>query len=155
MNHDFIIREICSGKKRYINLLLIGDEQEDMIERYLDRCRLFIGFSDGLPVACIAVCKESADSVEIKNLAVSLAFRRRGIGRMMIRYVEMQYPDCTILLGTGETPSTLEFYRKCGFSYYCRIPDFFTNNYNHPIVEEEVMLKDMIYLRKNHTTPNP
>lgn len=35
------IREVKSDKKRYLPLLLLGDEQESMIDRYLDRGRLF------------------------------------------------------------------------------------------------------------------
>ena len=31
------ILPVATGKKRYLPLLLIGDEQESMIDRYLDR----------------------------------------------------------------------------------------------------------------------
>ena len=31
------IRRIESGKRDFLPLLLLGDEQEDMIDRYLDR----------------------------------------------------------------------------------------------------------------------
>lgn len=31
------ISEVVSGKRRYLPLLLLGDEQEDMIDRYLER----------------------------------------------------------------------------------------------------------------------
>lgn len=29
-----------------------------------------------------------------------------------------------------------------------RVPDFFTNNYSNPIIEDGVLLRDMIYLKK-------
>ena len=31
------IREVLTERRRYMELLLMGDEQEDMIERYLER----------------------------------------------------------------------------------------------------------------------
>ena len=36
------IREVPDGKKRYLDLLLLADEQEDMIDRYLERGTLYV-----------------------------------------------------------------------------------------------------------------
>ena len=57
-------------------------------------------------------------------------------------------PGRTLRVGTGETPSTLRFYAQCGFRPAGRIHDFFTRNYDHPIVEEGVLLRDMILLEQ-------
>ena len=54
----------------------------------------------------------------------------------------------SLRVGTGETPSTLRFYAQCGFRPAGRIHDFFTRNYDHPIVEEGVLLRDMILLEQ-------
>lgn len=43
-NDNFIIIEIDGNKKQYLPLLLIGDESESMIDRYLDYGTLFVGF---------------------------------------------------------------------------------------------------------------
>ena len=142
------IQEITTDKKRFLKLLLIGDEQEDMIDHYINRCRLFIGYINDIPVACCAITIEPKQLVEIKNLAVLPEYRHRGIGRSMLEYSETLFTGMTFQLGTGETPSTLRFYLNCGYTYSHSIPDFFTTNYNHPIIEEGVILKDMIYLRK-------
>jgi len=32
-----LIQEIDENKKRYLHLLLLADEQEDMVDRYLER----------------------------------------------------------------------------------------------------------------------
>ena len=142
------IRKVDDGKRDFIDLLLIGDESEDMIMKYLDRGNLYVGSMDNKDVAVIVTVEKDNGSVEIKNLAVDAAFRRRGIGRKMLVYVEKLYPDNKIILGTGETPSTLRFYRSCGYRYSYRISNFFTDNYPNPIVEEEVTLRDMVYLYK-------
>lgn len=142
------IEEVIRNKKRFLDLLLLGDEQEEMIDRYLDRGRMFIGKADGAAVAVCVVTEEENGIVEVKNLAVRAECQRRGHGRAMLRHVEQTYPGKTIRLGTGESPATLKFYEKCGYVYSHRIPDFFTDHYDHPIIEEGVLLKDMVYLEK-------
>lgn len=77
--------------------------------------------------------------------------QRRGIGRYMI---DRACSICgkgrsIVLVGTGESPETVGFYEKCGFTYSHRIKDFFTDNYDHPIYEGGVLLRDMVYFRKS------
>ncbi|MDE5705574.1 GNAT family N-acetyltransferase [Muribaculum sp.] len=136
-------------KERYMALLLVGDESEPMIRRYLDRSELYAGCIDNRVVAVCAVTCEGDGRYEVKNLAVEAGFRRKGIGRAMLEYVETLHPGSVILLGTGESPSTLGFYHRCGYVYSYRIPGFFTNNYPEPIVEDGVTLRDMVYLSKH------
>lgn len=143
------IERIATHKRRYLDLLLVGDEQPNMIDRYLDDGDMFVGFVGGEAVAVCVAWNAGNASVEIKNIAVRHDWRRRGYGRKMLGHVEAQYPDAVeFRLGTGETPSTLEFYRKCGYVYSHRIPGFFTTYYDHPIIEEGVTLCDMICLHK-------
>lgn len=148
MSENFKIVEIKSDKKKFLQLLLIGDESETMIDRYLDHGNLYAGILNGIPITvCVALTIDDT-TVEIKNLAVSPSFQRRGFGRRMLEHVEKLNTNKSIILGTGETPSTLRFYEKCGYRYSHRVPDFFTNNYSNPIIEEGVLLRDMIYLKK-------
>lgn len=152
-NEELHIIEINTDKKQFISILLIGDESETMIDRYLDKGHLYVGMCQNTAVAaCVAVtCND--DTVEIKNLAVMPNYRRRGYGRQMLEHVERQHPGKTYILGTGETPSTLRFYRSCGYRYSHMIPNFFTDNYPTPIVEEGVTLQNMLYLKK--PAPHP
>lgn len=144
----FSIIEIENDKKQYLPLLLIGDESETMIDRYLDSGILYVGLLNGMPIAVCVIVNLDSDTVEIKNLAVEAENRRHGYGRRMLEYVELKYSNKKIILGTGETPSTLRFYKSCGYSYSYRIPNFFTDNYSALIIEEGVTLRDMIYLQK-------
>ncbi len=151
MSENFIIVEIKNDKKQFLQLLLIGDESETMIDRYLQQGNLYVGILNGIPITvCVALTIDDT-TVEIKNLAVNPCFQRRGFGRLMLEHVENVNPNKSIILGTGETPSTLRFYEKCGYRYSHRVPNFFTNNYSNPIIEEGVLLRDMIYLKKNDT----
>lgn len=148
MPEHFVISQIETDKREFLPLLLIGDESEKMIYRYIERGVLFAGFVNDAPIAVCVVTDGGNNDVEIKNLAVHPDYRKRGFGRAMIRHVEKLNPGKTITLGTGETPSTLRFYRSLGFVFSHRVPDFFTDNYDTPIIEEGVRLKDMIYLKK-------
>ena len=143
------IREAGAGdRSRYMSLLLLGDESERMIARCLGQSTLYVGFLSGEAVAVCCTVGLDDGVVEVKNLAVAPGFGRRGIGRMMLAHAERYSRGHRVILGTGETPSTLRFYRSCGYVYSHRIPDFFTANYDNPIVEEGVTLRDMIYLKK-------
>lgn len=146
---EMSIREVVSGKGRYMGLLLEGDEQEVMVGRYLDRGRLFVMESVGRTMAVCVVTDEGDGVCEIKNIAVARDFRRNGYGRRMVEEMIAVFRQRfgVMLVGTGETPGTLAFYRSCGFEYTGRIEGFFTDNYDHEIVEEGITLKDMVYLK--------
>ena len=110
------IRRIESGKRDFLPLLLLGDEQEDMIDRYLDRGTLLALYDGGLRAVCV-VTKEAPGVFEIKNLAVEPAFQRQGYGRAMVRHVAgacRTAGGTCLLVGTGDSALTLPFYRACG-----------------------------------------
>lgn len=53
-----------------------------------------------------------------------------------------------MIVGTGDSVATVSFYKSCGFTYSHTIPDFFTQNYDHIIIEDGKILKDMLYFKK-------
>ena len=144
-----VICQVDKDKKRYLELLLLADEQEDMIDRYLEQGTLFVLEDDGVKGVCV-VTQEGEDLLEIKNLATAPAYQGRGYGRALIEHVAKTYAGRFRILqvGTGDSPATLPFYEKCGFVRSHIIPNFFTDNYDHPIVECGVTLVDMVYLKQ-------
>lgn len=144
-----LIRRISREKKTYLSLLLLADEQEDMIDRYLERGDMYVLEDEGKACAVIVVTDEGGGVLEIKNLAVAPAFQKRGFGRMMIDFAAKHYRNAfhTLLVGTGDSPLTIPFYERCGFVRSHVVKDFFTDHYDHPIIEDGVLLKDMIYLK--------
>lgn len=141
------ISEYAGDIGNIMPLLLIGDESEKMISRYISSCRIYVG-SVADDIVSVCAVDDNGD-LEIKNLAVREDMRKKGIGRAMLRHVERLYPDRPVMLGTGETPSTLHFYRSCGYEVSHIVPDFFINNYPEPIIEEGMRLRDMVYLIKH------
>lgn len=133
-------------KKQYLELLLLGDEQESMIDRYLEWGEMFVMFSTeaGSPIG-VAVVTDKGDGVW--NIAISPSFQRHGYGKRFIAYLCQQYKGIKQIMqvGTGDSVQTTSFYRSCGFHYSHTIPNFFTDHYDHPIIEEGKLLQDMIY----------
>lgn len=148
------ICQVYENKKAYLELLLLGDEQESMIDRYLERGDMFILRSDkgDVRAECVIV-REKAGIYELKNIAVDPKYQRRGYGRELIARIFQEYPDCEALYaGTGDSKRTLSFYKSCGFTEVWRVPDFFIRHYDHPIYEDGIQLRDMIYLKKERGT---
>lgn len=145
-----IIKQITDNKKQFLDLLLLGDEQESMIDRYLESGDLFTLYNDDLKAVCV-VTKENGTTSELKNIAVYEQFQGQGYGSALIKYISDFYKNQyrTMLVGTGEVLSILSFYKRCGFELSHRIKNFFTDNYDHVMIEEGVQLVDMIYLKKD------
>lgn len=144
------IKLITSNKKEFLNLLLLADEQESMIDKYLERGEMFALYDDGLKAISVVTC-EGESIYEIKNIAVYPDYQRKGYGKQLIDYLFEYYKDrCSVMfVGTGDSPSTLSFYEHCGFRISHRLKNFFIDNYIQPIYEDGKQLTDMVYLRKD------
>lgn len=142
--------KIENNKKRYIDLLLLGDEDEKMIDKYLERGEMYILDDNGIKAECV-VTDEGNKILEIKNIAVSPKFQKQGYGKKLIEFITEKYSEnfSVIQAGTGDSPLTISFYEKCGFKKSHIVKNFFIDNYKNPIYEEGVQLIDMIYLQKN------
>lgn len=142
------ILEIIQNKKTYLPLLLLADEQESMIDKYLPRGTMYALDDDGVKAVCV-VTDEGEGVLEIKNLAVLPSCQRRGYGRRMVEFIRQKYSGAYKILqvGTGDSPLTVPFYEACGFKRSHVVKDFFTQNYDHPIFEAGVQLMDMVYFR--------
>lgn len=144
-----VILEITENKRRYLDLLLLADEQENMIDRYLGRGKMYILDDNGIRCECV-VTDEGNGVLEIKNIATVPEYQGKGYAKALIEFVVNKYKDqYTVLrVGTGDSPLTIPFYEKCGFVRSHSIPNFFIDNYDHPIFECGVQLVDMVYLQR-------
>ena len=146
---DMKIREVNENKKQFIALLLLADEQENMIDHYLEKGTMYV-LEDGNVKAECVVTDEDNGILEIKNIAVDPKNQGNGYGKALIDFLAEKYAEeySILQVGTGDSPLTIPFYEKCGFIRSHKIPNFFTDNYNHPIYEGGVQLIDMVYLQR-------
>ena len=142
------IIEQKDNKKAFLSLLLLADEEEKMVDTYLERGRMFLLFDEGLKAECV-ITKEGDGVYELKNIATFPEFQRRGYGKRLIHFLFEKFPDCqTLYVGTGDTPATISFYHACGFKESHLIKNFFRDHYSHPIIEDGKLLIDMVYLKR-------
>lgn len=144
------IKEITTNKKDYMDILLIGDEDKAMINKYLESSKLFALYDNDILTSICAVMEIDKVTVEIKNLATYTQYQNKGYASALINFVCNKYKTNFkyLILGTGENNNTLKFYKKQGFQETHRLKNFFIDNYPHPIFENEKQLVDMIYLKK-------
>lgn len=146
---SFCIKQITNNKKQYIDLLLLADESESMIDRYLERGDMFVLDDNGVKAVCV-ITDETEGVCELKNIAVVPESHRQGYGKRLINHLVNHYAGhySSMIVGTGDVPSAVGFYQSCGFERSHRIENFFTDNYDHQMFEDGVLLKDMVYLKR-------
>ena len=74
---------VVGNKKDYLPLLLLADEQEDMIDRYLGKGEMYLAKDPEVVGECV-VCKVDDGVYEIKNIATDPALHgvRPGADRI-------------------------------------------------------------------------
>lgn len=149
MDHSMDIKKVETNKKRYLDLLLLADEQEDMVDRYLERGIMYVLKDNGIKAECV-VTDEGNGILELKNLAVEPASQGKGYGKALVDFLVKTYEGqyATLQVGTGDSPSTIPFYEACGFRRHHLVRNFFTDHYDHAIYECGVQLVDMVYLQR-------
>jgi len=144
------IKIIKENKKRFLDLLLLADEQESMIDKYLERGEMFALYDGDLKSICV-VSQEGEGIFELKSLATYEKYQGQGYGSKLINHIFEHYKDkCkAMFVGTGDSPFIVSFYEYRGFILSHRVNNFFIDNYDHIIYENDIQLVDMIYLKKD------
>ena len=47
------VEQVFSDRKRFLDLLLLADEQEDMVDRYLDNGKMYVLDDNGVKCECV------------------------------------------------------------------------------------------------------
>ena len=107
------IREVDENKKQFISLLLLADEQENMVDRYLEKGTMYV-LEDGDVKAECVVTDEDNGILEIKNIAVDPQNQGKGYGKALIDFLASKYADeySVLQVGTGDSPLTIPFYEN-------------------------------------------
>ena len=141
------IKIITDNKKSFMDLLLLADEQEDMIDKYLERGTLFALYDDDLKSICV-VTNEKGGVFELQSLATYEQFQRKGYGTRIVKHVTEDYRDKGTVMYVGTGDSLVPFYEQCGFTLSHRLENYFIEHYKEPIFDAGVRLADKVYLKK-------
>jgi GNAT superfamily N-acetyltransferase len=80
------IEKIIENKKQFLDLLLLADEQENMIDKYLSSGDLFALYDDDLKSVCVVVPINS-ETCEFKNIATYDKYQGKGYGSAFINLI--------------------------------------------------------------------
>ena len=132
-----------------LDLLLLADEQENMIDKYLEGGTLFALYDRDLKSTCV-VTIEGGNTYEIQSLATYPQFQGKGYGRYLVDYVcnYFSYNGGTMVIAADDSPLTVPFYENCGFVFSHRIENYFLEYYDNLIIEAGVQIKDKVHLTK-------
>lgn len=132
-----------------IPLLLEADPSEARIRQYLDTSLCYLALQSGVAVGVCVLGDVDDDTLELYNIAVSPEVQKQGIGTALLRHV---IDDARgrgadrLVLGTGTFGYQLAFYQRAGFRVDAVIKNHFVENYDEPIFDSGVQLKDMLRL---------
>lgn len=132
------------------HLLLDADPSKKLVDKYLACGILFGAFYNTEPAGVCLLVFLNNTTAEIINLAVLEKYRNNSIGKSLISMAENQarlYGFKYMELGTAEP--LVKYYKKRGYKYHKTIKNFFVKNYEFPVIDNGIILKDMVRLIKN------
>jgi ribosomal protein S18 acetylase RimI-like enzyme len=132
-----------------IELLLEADPSVEKLKAYLPRSRCFVATLQHNPVGAYVVQPIARAVYELMSIAVSPEHQRQGIGSELLRHAVSSVHHMgarRLELGTGTFGYQLTWYQREGFRDFAVERDFFLNNYQEPIYENGIQLKDMLRL---------
>ncbi|QQK74619.1 GNAT family N-acetyltransferase [Salicibibacter cibarius] len=133
-----------------MRLLLIADPEEKMIESYIHRSRCFLMKHDNNIIGVYVLLATRPNTVEIMNIALTQTMQGKGLGEKLLRHAletARNFGYKTVEIGTGSTgTSQLYLYQKCGFRMVGVEVDYFLRNYDMPLYENGLRIRDMVRL---------
>ena len=77
---------------------MLADEQEDMIDKYIEKCTMYVLDDDGIKCECV-ITDEGNDILEIKNIATVPEHQGKATEKL------------SLTLSFGNTKHSTAFYR--------------------------------------------
>jgi ribosomal protein S18 acetylase RimI-like enzyme len=135
------------SRKEYLPLLMIADESEDAVNKYISEGDLYSIKRNGDLAGVILFTPVNDLTVELKNFALLSDFRGKGLGKALINHALSLYKNRglkRIIVGTANSSiDNIAFYQKAGFRMYEIKRDFFLD-YPEPIYENGIRALDMV-----------
>ncbi len=149
-SENFKINLITNKEDYPYELLLFADETIEAINKYVDDSSVYVVINGEEKIAVFCLYETDENTIEIKNIAVSAKYQNTGIGSKLIAHIKeickSRYSN--LIVGTADCGTAqIRFYEKNGFQKYAVKENFFIDNYDKPIFENGIQLKDMVMLQ--------
>ncbi len=152
LNSMYHLELLSPGNKLPYSLLLLADETRYAIEKYVFDSDVYVLKDERREVAVFCLYLVDNEIIEIKNIAVCRELQGKGLGSLLIeKIIEIaQARGCRrVIVGTADCGvDQIRFYERNSFVKYAVRKDFFIHNYEEPIVENGIQLRDMIMLER-------
>ena len=130
-------------------LLLEADPSIERVNQYLEDSLCYVAVTHEEILGVCVLKPIGNNKIELFNIAVLPKKQQSGIGSKLLQFVldsirEKNFES--VELGTGSFGYQLAFYQRFGFRVDSIIKDHFINNYDEPIFENGIQLKDMLRL---------
>lgn len=144
------IRKLTKEETPPWELLLLADPSRAVVEEYLKSGNVYVGEKSGEAIGEYVLKETKKVVVEIMNVAVHEDFQGKGYGKQLIAHAINEASKrgyAQVEIGTGNSSiHQLKLYQQCGFRMTGIDFDYFTRNYDEPIVEDGLLCRDMIRL---------
>lgn len=129
---------------------MLADPSKAVVESYLADGKFYIAEWDGIVVGVYVLLPVKDTLWELKNIAVSEEWQGKGVGKALLAAAIKSARGegaATLEVGTGNSSlDQLAFYQKAGFRMVRIVKNFFTLNYDDPIIEGGIQCRDMVVL---------
>ena len=130
-----------AARRQWLDDLLLADEEVGMIERYLMHGQFYTVSDQQQVIGVFHLMALNNQQVELKNIAVRQMMTQ-------IQTIAIDQGFQSLLVGTGDgSLAAIGFYLRQGFRFE-RIRKNFFDQYQTPIYENGIRLKDMVVLAK-------
>lgn len=133
-------------------LLLLADPSMDMLHEYLNQSDVFTAKMNAMTVGVLVLYQLDAETLEIKNIAVSPEFQGQGIGRFLIEnaisMATFEQFNTVCIRTANSSIGQLCLYQKMGFELSEIEKNFFTSAYPEPIYENGIQAKHRLVLQR-------
>lgn len=134
----------------HYDLLLEADPNKSVVDDYLKRGLIYEKRSNEQLLGILVLLPTRPKTLEIVNIAVHPDHQNKQLGQEILHFA-IDYAKAhsfdTLEIGTGSTSfMQLYLYQKVGFRLTHIDHDFFLIHYSEPIIENNLVLKDMVRL---------
>jgi ribosomal protein S18 acetylase RimI-like enzyme len=151
-NQNITFKLLDSNDPVPYDLLLLADPSKKLVEEYLKKADVFVAIQNDKILGVIVLFPLTAETIEIKNIAVKPEFQGQGIGRYMIEnvvQVALEKRKRSICIGTANSSvGQLYLYQKLGFEITEIKKNFFVTNYAESIFENDIQAKHKLILTR-------
>lgn len=130
-------------------LLLEADPSIERANQYLEGSLCYVAVIQKEIVGVCVLNTIGKNKIELFNIAVLPEKQKSGIGTQLLEFIldSVREKDIeSVELGTGTFGYQLAFYQRFGFRVDSILKDHFINNYDEPIFENGIQIKDMLRL---------